>query len=147
MPNKVMAKASIGIQKSAIEIYEAIINPQHMTQYFIGSSSGKMEKDKALEWTFPEFDELCPLTVIDLLPAEKVVFKWDPETIVNITLTKHNDKTTIVKVEENGKEMNEVGIKWAIGNTEGWANFLACLKAYLEYGIRLRVGAFEFMKQ
>jgi dihydrofolate reductase len=23
-------------------------------------------------------------------------------------------------------------------NTEGWANFLACLKAYLEYGINLR---------
>lgn len=30
-------------------------------------------------------------------------------------------------------------------NTEGWANFLACLKAYLEYGINLRKGAFDFL--
>lgn len=29
-------------------------------------------------------------------------------------------------------------------NTEGWANFLACLKAYLDYGINLRKGAFDF---
>ena len=33
-----------------------------------------------------------------------------------------------------------------MGQTEGWANFLACLKAYLEYGINLRKGAFDFMK-
>ena len=26
------------------------------------------------------------------------------------------------------------------------SNFLACLKAYLEYGINLRKGAFDFMK-
>ena len=40
---------------------------------------------------------------------------------------------------------NEAGIKWLKGNTEGWANFLACLKAWLEYGIHLRKGAFDFM--
>jgi hypothetical protein len=34
-----------------------------------------------------------------------------------------------------------------IGNTEGWANFLACMKAYLEYGIQLRKGAFDFMRK
>jgi hypothetical protein len=37
--------------------------------------------------------------------------------------------------------------KWLMGNTEGWANFLACLKAYLEYGINLRKGAFDFLKR
>ena len=35
----------------------------------------------------------------------------------------------------------------ALGNTEGWANFLACMKAYLEYGIQLRKGAFDFMRE
>jgi len=32
-----------------------------------------------------------------------------------------------------------------MGNTGGWANFLACLKAYLEYGINLRKDSFDFM--
>ena len=44
------------------------------------------------------------------------------------------------------KSLNEAGIKQLMGQTEGWANFLACLKAYLEYGINLRKGAFDFMK-
>jgi hypothetical protein len=29
----------------------------------------------------------------------------------------------------------KAGIDWQKGNAEGWANFPACLKAYLEYGI------------
>jgi len=45
------------------------------------------------------------------------------------------------------KQYNENNLKWALGNTEGWANFLACMKAYLEYGINLRKGAFDFMKK
>jgi len=40
---------------------------------------------------------------------------------------------------------DDVGINWLKSNTEGWANFLACLKAYLEYGINLRKGGFDFL--
>jgi len=50
-----------------------------------------------------------------------------------------------VTVSEKGRENDEPGIYWLKGNTEGWANFLACLKAYLEYGINLRQGAFDFL--
>jgi hypothetical protein len=42
---------------------------------------------------------------------------------------------------------DQAGINWLKGNTEGWANFLACLKAYLEYGINLRKGGFDFMRK
>lgn len=43
--------------------------------------------------------------------------------------------------------MEKLEIKWLSGNSFGWSNFLACLKAYLEYNINLRKGAFEFMKK
>ena len=55
----------------------------------------------------------------------------------------HNN-STIITVTEKDMPNNEEGIKWLKGNTEGWANFLACLKAYLEYGINLRKGAFDY---
>jgi len=48
-----------------------------------------------------------------------------------------------VTVTEKSRDNNEAGIRWLKSNTEGWANFLACLKAYLEYGINLRKGAFD----
>ena len=76
-----------------------------------------------------------------------ISFVWDPETVVYITLEKLPDESTLVRVNESGKELNENNLKWVLENTEGWANFLACMKAYLEYGIQLRKGAFDFMRK
>ncbi len=66
--------------------------------------------------------------------------------LVEIFLEKGENDSTIVKVIEHEMNDDEAGIKQLMGQTEGWANFLACLKAYLEYGINLRKGAFDFMK-
>ena len=54
------------------------------------------------------------------------------------------DGSTVVRITEKEMDNNDAGIHWLKGNTEGWSNFLACLKAYLEYGINLRKGAFGF---
>ena len=74
-----------------------------------------------------------------------ISYVWDPQTIVKINLEKHNDLSTIVKIQEGSKDINEENLKWLTSNAGGWANFLACMKAYLEYGIQLRKGAYDFM--
>lgn len=66
--------------------------------------------------------------------------------LVEIVLEKQTDDSTVVKIVEHEMSDDEAGIKQVIGQTEGWANFLASLKAYLEYGINLRKGAFDFYK-
>ncbi len=144
---KLIIQAKIQIQKPIATVFENIVTPEKMTQYFIGSSTGRMEEKAELIWTFPEFEEQCPVTVTAVVPNHKIVFVWDTDMVVTIQLTEQADKSTLVHVTEDGKENNEKGIKWYGGNTEGWANFLACLKAYSEYGINLRKGAFEFMKR
>lgn len=63
--------------------------------------------------------------------------------LVTISLTPVNDTTTFVQVTEGNEELSDEGLQWLKSNTEGWANFLACLKAWLEYGINLRRGAFD----
>jgi uncharacterized protein YndB with AHSA1/START domain len=143
---KLISEATIQIQKPVEEVFEGIVNPSKMTQYFISSSSGRMESGVELLWKFPEFPDQYPVTDIKLETNRSVSFVWDPETIVHIELEAVLDNSTIVKVSENGKDLNEENLKWLIGNTGGWANFLACMKAYLEYGIQLRKGAYEFMK-
>jgi hypothetical protein len=82
-----------------------------------------------------------------VLDRQVVSFVWNPETIVNIALEALPDKSTLVKVTENGKVFNQHNLKWVLENTAGWANFLACMKAYLEYGIPLCKGAFEFYEE
>jgi len=143
---KLTAKATIGIQKPVSEVFEAIVDPDIMQNYFISKSSGRMEVGKEIFWSFPEFEGSYPLTTTEIFPNEKIVFVWDPESVVTIEFQKFSDNDTVVKVFEEGHQSDEKGIKWAIGQTEGWANFLACMKAWLEYGIHLRKGAFDFMK-
>jgi len=144
---KLESKASIQIQKPADEVFEGIVNPQKMTNYFISESSGRLEPGKEVIWKFPEFDERFPVTEIEIVPNRSISFVWDPDTRVNITLEELPDKSTVVRVKESGKEHNEDNLKWALENSGGWANFLACMKAYLEYGIQLRKGAFDFMRK
>ena len=143
---KLTAKATIAIQKPVSEVFEAIVDPDMMQNYFISKSSGRMEVGKEIFWSFPEFAGSYPLTTTEIIPNEKIVFVWDPESVVTIEFQKFSENDTVVKVSEEGHQSDEKGIKWAIGQTEGWANFLACMKAWMEYGIHLRKGAFDFMK-
>ena len=141
------SNATIQIQKPIEDVFEGIVNPEKMTKYFISESSGRLESGKEVIWKFPEFEDKFPVKEIKIENNSSISFVWDPETVVIITLEKLPDDSTIVRVNENGKELNEDNLKWALENSGGWANFLACMKAYLEYGIQLRKGAFEFMRQ
>ncbi|MGB5275030.1 MAG: SRPBCC domain-containing protein [Flavobacteriaceae bacterium] len=144
---KLIAKATLQIQKPIAEVFEGIVDPTKMTKYFISESSGRLETGKEVLWKFPEFADRYPVRDIKIKTNRSVSFVWDEGTKVTIALEAFSDKSTVVKVTEEGKEQNEQNLKWVIGNTEGWANFLACMKAYLEYGIELRKGAFDFMRK
>ena len=143
-------KAAIEIQKPAMEIFEAITDPAQMSHYFISQSTGIMEESKQLVWNFPEFDIDVPVSVCKIVQNQYLSFYWmsdnQQELLVEISLTSRENNSTVVTVTEKGMNNDETGINWLKGNTEGWANFLACLKAYLEYGINLRKGAFDFRK-
>lgn len=141
-------KTSIQILKPAEEVFEAIVDPAKMSNYFISNSSGRMEEGKTVKWKFPEFDEEFPVRIGKIEKNKFISFYWDTdgkELLVEIFLEPQKEKFTVIKITEKEMENNEAGIKWLKGNTEGWANFLACLKAYMEYGINLRKGAFDFL--
>lgn len=142
---RLKSNSTLQIQKPIEEVFEGIVNPAKMTKYFISESSGRMESGKKLIWKFPEFEDQFPVTEIKIEVNRSISFVWDPETVVHIILEKLPDESTLVTVNESGKELNEDNLKWVLENTGGWANFLACMKAYLEYGIQLRKGAFDFM--
>ncbi len=137
----------IQIQKPINEVFEGIVNPEHLTKYFISESSGRLEAQKEVIWKFPEFPDKFPVKVIEIETNRSVSFVWDPETVVKITLDELPDNSTLVKVNEKGKEFNESNLQWALSNSGGWANFLACMKAWMEYGVQLRKGAFDFMRK
>ena len=148
MNNKLTAKAFIQIQKSPEEIFEAIINPEKMQHYF-ASGTATMAKGKTVDWWFPEFPDRFPVVVKDIIPYSYISFDWSggiPDMLVEIKLEVQHDGSTVVRIEEHQMEFTPEDVEKAIQQTGGWSNFLASLKAYLEYGIHLRRGAFDFMK-
>ena len=56
-------KCAMQIQKPIDEVFDAIVNPEIMSNYFIATSTGTMEEGKNLIWKFPEFDFECPVKV------------------------------------------------------------------------------------
>lgn len=139
---------AIQILKPESEVFEAIVDPDLMSNYFISKSTGRMEDGKTIFWKFPEFDIEFPVRVGKIELNRYISFYWDSdglELLVEIRLESAGNASTVVTVTEKSRNNDEAGIKWLKGNTAGWANFLACLKAYLEYGVNLRKGAFDFM--
>lgn len=148
--SKLTINTALQIKRAAIEAYEAVVDPIKMSDYFIEESTGRMEEGAELKWKFPEFEAESAVKVLELISAEKVVFEWEGAkgvtTKVEITFERRPEGGVLVRVAEGEMENNEEGIKWLKNNTEGWANFLACMKASLEFGINLRKGGFDFMK-
>ena len=148
---KLHISTNLQVSSAPKEVFEAIVDPHKMSNYFIAESSGRMEEGAELEWKFPEFEEWTTIKVVQITPEEYISFQWEGSRgyplLVEITLIGIQGNSTLVKITEKEMENNEAGIKWLAQNTEGWANFLACLKAYMEHGINLRKGGFDFMKR
>jgi uncharacterized protein YndB with AHSA1/START domain len=142
-------QAKIQIQKPVTVVFDAIVDPLKITKYFLSQSSGKLIEGHEVTWRFPEFDVDIPVRTGKIEKDRYISFYWyddELELLVEISLSPAGTDETIVTVTEKKRPLDEAGIKWLKGNTEGWANFLACLKAYLEYGINLRKGGFDFMR-
>lgn len=145
--NTLEIKAGIQVAKPINEVYDAIINPDKMKNYFISKSSGVIEEYKTIQWGFPEMDMLFDIRVGKLQLNKYISYYWKDldgtETFVEFFLESKEPSLTYVKVTEKERTNDDEGINWLKRNTEGWANFLACLKAWMEYNINLRKNAFN----
>ncbi len=144
-------RCKLQIAKPVAEVFDAIVDPVKMAGYFLEKGSGPLESGKTVYWKFPEFNDEFPVKTEKVEPDQLVSLSWGSDaqkTTVDFLLEPvDNGSQTLITVTEKSRPNNEAGIKWLKDNTEGWANFLACMKASLEYGINLRKGAFDFLKK
>jgi uncharacterized protein YndB with AHSA1/START domain len=148
MQQQLEIKAGLQVLKPVSEVFEAIADPDKMKNYFISESSGYMKEGEILKWKFPEMEMVFEVKMGKIQNPGYISFYWDgasdgEDTLVEMNLQEVEKDITFISITEKSKANNENGILWLKRNTEGWANFLACLKAWLEYGIHLRKGAFN----
>ncbi|QUW22906.1 SRPBCC family protein [Sporosarcina sp. Marseille-Q4063] len=127
------------ILKPANEIFEAIVDPEKMANYWFSSGTGRVEQGKTITWRYDEYNAEGIIYVSEVVENEKIVFSWGgegQETVVIITLEKLDKSTTIIKVIESGLQENDPDIvNKMLGQKEGWVYMLTCLKGYLENGV------------
>ncbi|MFI8492235.1 SRPBCC family protein [Peribacillus butanolivorans] len=127
------------ILKPVNEVFEAIVDPEKMSNYWFSSGTVRVEPGKTITWRYDEYNAEGVINVLEVEEDKKIVFSWGgygQETVVTITLKELDNTSTIIEVNELGfKEDDPEIINKMIGQKEGWVYMLTCLKGYLENGI------------
>jgi uncharacterized protein YndB with AHSA1/START domain len=139
------------VNKPVHEVFEAVADPQQLSAYFTtGGAKGRLEAGKTVSWDFHDFPGAFPVHVKEVVPDEKIRLEWkanEPGADYNIEVTMSFEPVdggrTKVGIAESGWHDTEAGVKASYGNCMGWSQMLAALKAWKEYGINLREGAYK----
>ncbi len=138
-------QVQLKILKPVAEVFDAVVNPAKLTGYFLQTSSGPLAEGSTVKWKFPEVEQPFDIVVSKVVPNERIEFSWPsgkdaPDTQVEMVFKPLDGDNTMVQISERGWPATEAGFKSSHGNAGGWMHMLACLKAYIEYGINLRAG-------
>jgi uncharacterized protein YndB with AHSA1/START domain len=138
-------QVQLKIRKPVAEVFDAVVNPAKLTGYFLQTASGPLVEGATVTWKFPEVEQPFDIVVGKVVRNERIAFTWPsgkdaPNTLVEMVFKPLDDGATMVQISESGWPATEAGFKSSHGNAGGWMHMLACLKAYIEYGINLRAG-------
>jgi uncharacterized protein YndB with AHSA1/START domain len=152
---KISTQIQLTILKPVQNVFAAAALP---IPFFVAKASGPLKQGQTIHWTFPEFSTAIPIKVLKVVPNRLIRFQWqglNGQNTCEFTFAKpttHNPKAKVkgnavtLSIRESGWPDTEKGRKMAQGNTMGWTHMACALKAYLEYGVNLRKGAFLHYK-
>ena len=86
------------------------------------------------------------MEVKQVVPNRLIVLGWEGAKGLNTKVEMQfeaDGNDTIVRVSETGWRETQADLDSSYLNCFGWGQMICCLKAYTEYGIDLRKGAFE----
>lgn len=139
---------SARIKRPASEVFEAILDPAKLTQYFVDRVSSRLEAGERVIFGWDGWGDY-PITVVDVVQNERVVFRlntieWKKsesdsyDVTVTIELEATDEGHTVVKISESGWKRDADGLRASHDNCGGWQSMALGLKAWLEHGIDLR---------
>ena len=152
---------SAHVSRPVHEVFEAVVDPASLSHYFTtGGAKGRLATGTTVSWDFADFPGAFPVEVIEVVPDEKIVLKWEAhegaggeegssskagyKTTVTMTFKPiDGDTRTLVQISESGWRETDAGLQASYGNCMGWSQMLAALKTWVEHGINLREGMYK----
>lgn len=145
-------KVSGRIARPVHEVFEAVANPEKLSEYFTtGGASGRLVTGATVYWDFADFPGAFPVEVVEVIPDNRIVLRWESaeetgserdknHTTVTMEFEPLDDGRTLVTISEEGWQDTESGLQASYSNCEGWTGALCAMKAWVEHGINLREG-------
>ena len=136
------------IARPVAEVFEAVVAPEQLSQYFTtGGAKGRLESGATVTWDFADFPGAFPVEVVEVTAPSRIVLRWaaagdgpPDHTTVTMEFTALPGDRTLVTIAEESWPDTESGRTAAFGNCEGWTGMLCALKVWIEHGINLRDG-------
>ncbi|MCW6532237.1 SRPBCC domain-containing protein [Sphingomonas sp. MMSM20] len=131
------------ILKPVGEVFDAVVDPLKMANYFISSASSPIEQGANVVWEFADVGAKVAIDVLKVRKDSEIVYESSAlGQLLRTTITFEADGSdaTVITIVDSSFELNEEGVKRALGQNAGWTYTLCGLKAYLQFGINLRTG-------
>lgn len=147
--NNRYAKAEMLIRRPAAEVYEAFINPEITTKFWFTKSSGRLDENKNITWTWEMYNVDVDIEVTELQPNQKISILWgnyEEKTPVVWAFSEHGNNTFVSVINSNFTGDEDTVLSAVRDSTEGFTLVLAGLKAYLEHDIELNLVKDRFPK-
>jgi len=140
MESKIFVQAQMLIRKPTQEVFEAFINPEITTNFWFTKSTGKLEEGKTITWEWEMYGAKSEVKVLLVIPNQLIKTEWGLFSNNVDYEFKEMEKGTLVIIKSYGySETGDELLSVINDNTGGFTTVLDGCKAYLEYGINLRL--------
>lgn len=136
------------INRPVGEVFNAVVEREHLVNYFTDQSSGNLSAGDRVVWHWQAWGD-HPVTVRSVEENRRIELvlnskDWNKtrneeyDVLLVFEFEESDEGGTILSISESGWRTDEEGLKGSHDNCGGWMHMISCLKAYLEYGIDLR---------
>src|SRR5271157_2538646 len=104
------------ILKPVSEVFDAVVDPRKMSNYFITGASGPIQVGKVV-WEFGDVGVKVPIDVLEVEPNRRIVLESSalgPTVRTTIEFAPDGPDATVVTVTESKFALAEEGVKLAL---------------------------------
>jgi uncharacterized protein YndB with AHSA1/START domain len=128
-----VARASMLIHSPVTDVFQAFVEPETLTRFWLARASGPLAPNAEVEWEFKVPGAKDKVRVQEFRPNERIVVRWSDNTTVTWTFSSVGDGASTVSVEHEGFSSSPAdATASAIESTQGFAIVLCDLKILLE---------------
>ena len=131
---ELVAGAKMLIRRPAVEVFNAFVQPDLITKFWLKSTTGPLSHGAQVEWQFmvPGATERVRVTAFDA--PRRIAFSWlEGRLDVDMKFAEEQKGATVASVEVRGFE-DDGGTDPVVDATEGFSIVLCDLKVLLETG-------------